>query len=291
MRLVTFVQEEEYRLGAMLDCDGKQVVVDLNRMDARLPADIIQFFEAGESAKSLAQEKLAQVGSQYHMPLAEVHLWAPIPRPRKILCIGLNYRDHVEETKATLPDHPTVFTKHTNAITAHGGDIVIPQATYKVDYEAELAVVIGKRGRHIPANAAYDYVAGYMPFNDVSARDFQKRTSQWTIGKSFDTFAPMGPALVTTDEVPDPHNLNIRMRVSGEVLQDSNTQQLIFSIPVLIESLSQVMTLEPGDIISTGTPGGVGFTRQPPRYLKPGDIAEVEIDGVGVLSNPVVAEK
>ena len=291
MRLVTFVQGEEFRLGALLDRDGEQVVVDLNKLDARLPADMIQFLEGGESTKSLAQEKLAQVGSEFHMPLAAVRLWAPIPRPGKIMCVGLNYRDHAEETRATIPDFPTIFTKYANTVNAPGGDIVIPRVTHQVDYEAELAVVIGKRGRYIPAGAAYDYIAGYMPLNDVSARDYQKRTSQWTIGKSFDTFAPMGPALVTADEVPDPHNLNIRMRVSGEVLQESNTRHLIFSIPALIESLSEAMTLEPGDIISTGTPSGVGFVRKPPRFLKPGDIAQVEIDGLGVLSNPVVAER
>jgi acylpyruvate hydrolase len=159
-----------------------------------------------------------------------------------------------------------------------------------VDYEGELGVVIGRHGRHIAESEAFEYVAGYVPFNDVSARDYQRRTSQWTIGKTFDTFGPMGPALVTADEIPDPHALDIRVTVSGEVMQSSNTRNLVFSIPYLVSYLSQVMTLEPGDVIATGTPGGVGFVRTPPRYLKPGDEVHVEIERLVKLINPVVAE-
>ncbi len=168
---------------------------------------------------------------------------------------------------------------------------MLPRVSQKVDYEGELGVVIGRRGRHISEAEALGYVAGYLPFDDVSARDYQMRTSQWTIGKTFDTFAPMGPALVTADEIPDPHDLDLQVTVSGEVLQASNTRHLIFSVPRLIAYLSQVMTLEPGDVISTGTPGGVGVARTPQRFLQPGDEVRVEIERLGTLVNPVVAEK
>jgi acylpyruvate hydrolase len=290
MKLVTFLYGGEHRLGALLDRDEDQVVADLNLLDPHLPTSIIQFLVGGESLRRLAEERLAQYDRDRGLPLAEVRLCAPIPNPGKIMCVGINYRDHAEETKARLRDYPTIFAKYTNTVNSPGGDIVIPRVTDQVDYEAELAVVIGRRGRYISAETAFEYVAGYMPFHDVSARDFQRRTSQWTVGKSFDTFAPMGPAMVTVDEVPDPDDLNIRMRLNGEVMQNSNTRHLIFPIPALIEYVSQAMTLDPGDIIATGTPGGVGFVREPPRFLKPGDIAQVEIDGIGVLTNPVVAE-
>ena len=291
MKLVTFARETEFRLGALLNTGDHDTVVDLHSLDPALPADIISFLEGGEAMMELARRRLAHVGPEDWVPLSKVRLHAPVPRPGKIICVGLNYLDHAAETGAKVREHPTIFAKYTNAVNPPGGAIVIPRVTSQVDYEAELAVVIGRRGRHIPAASAFDFVAGYMPFNDVSARDYQKRTSQWTMGKTFDTFAPMGPALVTKDEVPDPGNLPIRMRVSGEVLQESNTRNLVFTIPVLIQSLSEAITLEPGDVIATGTPGGVGFVRQPPRFLRPGDVAQVEIDGVGVLSNPVVAEE
>ena len=224
------------------------------------------------------------------MPLSSVKLNAPVPHPGKILCIGLNYSDHAAETGQPLPAFPVVFAKYSNTVISPGESIVLPKVTDQVDYEAELGFVIGKRGRYISEADALDYVAGYLPINDVSARDYQNRTSQWTMGKTFDTFAPMGPALVTADEVPDPHHLSIRLTIGDEVLQDSNTDKLIFNVPQLVASLSEVMTLEPGDVVSTGTPPGVGFARKPPRFLKAGDVVSVIIEKLGTLTNPVVDE-
>jgi 2-keto-4-pentenoate hydratase/2-oxohepta-3-ene-1,7-dioic acid hydratase in catechol pathway len=220
-----------------------------------------------------------------------VTLEAPIPRPPKVICIGLNYRDHAAESNLPIPETPTVFCKFPTAVIGHGHPIVLPKASTKPDYEAEFAVVIGRGGRHIAEADWRDHVFGYTILNDVSARDFQMATSQWMIGKTFDTFCPMGPGIVTADEVEDPHNLHIALTINGEKLQDSNTRNLIFGIPKLIAFLSSVFTLEPGDIISTGTPAGVGFARKPPRWLKPGDEVAVTVQGVGTLINPVVAEK
>jgi len=222
---------------------------------------------------------------------AHGRLLAPIPRPGKIICIGLNYRDHAAEAKLTIPDVPTVFGKFANTVTGHWHPIVLPKNSRKCDYEAELAVVIGRRARHVPEERWRDYVFGYTIFNDVSARDFQMATSQWMIGKTFDTFAPFGPAIVTADEIEDPHNLRISLTLNGEVMQDSNTGNMIFQVPRLIAYLSSVLTLEPGDVIATGTPSGVGFARKPPRWLKPGDEIRVQIEGLGELVNPVVAEE
>jgi 2-keto-4-pentenoate hydratase/2-oxohepta-3-ene-1,7-dioic acid hydratase in catechol pathway len=221
---------------------------------------------------------------------ADCPLAAPIPRPPKIICIGLNYRDHAAESNLPIPEVPTVFAKFPTAVIGPGRPIVLPKNSTKPDYEAEFAVVIGKGGRHIPESAWRDHVFGYTILNDVSARDFQMATSQWMIGKTFDTFAPIGPAIVTADEIDDPHDLPISLTLSGDVMQDSNTRNLIFKVPQLVAYLSSVFTLEPGDIIATGTPAGVGFARKPPRYLKDGDEVRIRIGGIGELVNPVVAE-
>jgi 2-keto-4-pentenoate hydratase/2-oxohepta-3-ene-1,7-dioic acid hydratase in catechol pathway len=218
-------------------------------------------------------------------------LLAPIPRPPKIICIGLNYRDHAAEANQPIPKVPTVFAKFGNAVTGHGRPIIIPRNSSQPDYEAELAFVIGKGGRHIPEARWQEHVFGYTNFNDVSARDFQMATSQWMMGKTFDTFAPFGPAIVTADEIEDPHALDISLVLSGDEMQHSNTCNLIFGIPKLIAHLSSVFTLEPGDIVATGTPAGVGFARKPQRWLKPGDETRVRIQGLGELVNPVVAEE
>ncbi len=221
---------------------------------------------------------------------AGLKLAAPIPRPPKIICIGLNYRDHAAESNMAVPKVPTVFAKFPTAVIGHLDPIILPKASTQPDYEAEFAVVIGKGGRYIPEDRWREHVFGYTMLNDVSARDFQMATTQWTMGKTFDTFAPMGPVIVTADEIPDPHSLDISLVLSGDVMQHSNTSNLIFGIPQLIAYLSSVFTLEPGDVIATGTPAGVGFARKPPRYLKPGDECRVRIEGIGELINPVVAE-
>lgn len=226
-------------------------------------------------------------GSANAIPVEAVDFLSPIERPGKILCVGLNYRDHVLEGGRDIPDFPTIFMKASSSVIGHQQAIELPQASTMVDLEAELAVVIGKPAKNIPADQAYDYIAGYTILNDVSERDYQKRTSQWTMGKSCDTFSPIGPVLVTQEEIPDPHTLEITSAINGYEMQHSNTQHLIFTVPYLIEYISAVMTLEPGDIISTGTPGGVGVFRTPPVFLKSGDVIEVSIKGIGTLRNSV----
>jgi 2-keto-4-pentenoate hydratase/2-oxohepta-3-ene-1,7-dioic acid hydratase in catechol pathway len=224
------------------------------------------------------------------IPLADAQLLSPVPRPGKVICIGLNYRDHAAESKMPVPESPITFSKYVTSVTHPSSPVFLPRVSQKVDYEAELAVVIGRRAKHVARAEAFEYVLGYTNFNDVSARDFQFADGQWQRGKSCDTFAPIGPAIVTVDDVPDPHRLRIQLRLNGETMQDSTTAQLIFGVDQLISFLSETVTLEPGDIIATGTPPGVGFARKPPVFLKPGDLMEVEVEGLGVLSNPVLAE-
>ena len=314
MQLVTFEHQGVQRVGLI----ERERVIDVNRAyvalltqrgdpraramaDALVPSDMIGILEAGERALEAIREVEAYVreggGSSRRteglrrdgivFTLSEVVLKAPIPHPGKLILLGLNYRDHAAETGQTIPEVPTLFAKYSNSVVGPGAAILIPRATEQIDYEAEFAFVIGRRGHHIPRERALDYVAGYTIINDVSARDYQFATSQWMVGKTFDTHCPMGPALVLKDEIPDPHNLDISLSIAGEVLQRSNTRQLIFKIPETVEYLAQIMTLEPGDVISTGTPAGVGFTRKPPRWLQPGETVRIEIAGLGVLENPV----
>ncbi len=220
---------------------------------------------------------------------SEAYWFAPVPRPGKLICIGLNYRDHAAESNMAIPEKPVVFSKFATAVIAPGEAVVLPASSKQVDYEAELAVIIGRRAKSVSAIRALEYVLGYTVFNDVSARDFQFADGQWQRGKSCDTFAPMGPTIVTADVIPNPHKLSIKLRLNGQTMQDSNTDNLIFGIPQLISFLSETITLEPGDVIATGTPAGVGFARKPPVFLKDGDKMEVEIEGLGILNSPVVA--
>ncbi len=287
MKLVTFVHNGQTRIGAL---QADDTILDLNRADSSLPSEMVAFLAGGADTLALAQKTVAAAPSAAVLARSAVTLKAPLPRPGKILCIGLNYRDHAAESNQPIPDHPTVFAKYNNTVIGPGEAIVLPTVTEKVDYEAEFAFVIGRTARNVRAEDALDYVAGYLPFNDVSARDYQMRTSQWTVGKTFDTFGPMGPYLVTADEIADPHDLDIQLTINGEVLQSSNTRNLIFSINDLIADLTSFMTLEPGDLISTGTPSGVGSARNPKRWLRAGDVVRIEIAGLGALENPVVAE-
>ncbi len=220
----------------------------------------------------------------------DVRLHAPLSHPPRIFCIGLNYRDHAMESNLELPKFPVVFFKMTTAILGPEETILLPRETSEPDYEAELAVVIGKGGYRIPAGRAMEHVYGYTILNDVSARDIQFSTSQWSLSKSLPTFCPMGPSIVTRDEVADPQTLRIQLSINGETLQDSNTRELIFGIPDLIAYISSLTPLLPGDILSTGTPSGVGFARNPKRWLRDGDRVSITIDGLGTLSNPVAAE-
>jgi acylpyruvate hydrolase len=217
--------------------------------------------------------------------MQRVTILPPLERPGKILCVGLNYRDHVLEGGRELPEFPTIFTKASTALIGHRGIILLSDCSQQIDFEAELAVIIGRKAYQVKREKAMNFVAAYTIMNDVTARDYQKRSSQWTAGKSFDTFAPLGPYLITRDDIPDPHALDIKAHLNGIEMQHSNTCQLIFDIPFLIEDLSAVMTLEPGDIISTGTPGGVGVYRNPPIFLQDRDVIEITITGIGTLSN------
>ncbi len=289
MRLVTFSPKgsEHFRVGALAEKNGEEFVVDLERAGISPASDMRSLLEAGPSHLSSLGKQLPGAPPEAYLEFASVTLGPVIANPNKIICIGLNYRDHAEETKLAVPETPTVFAKYSNTLIGSGQPIILPATSSEVDYEAELAFVIGKRAKHVDVERGLEYVAGYTILNDVSARDYQLRVSQWTIGKSFDTFAPIGPALVTRDEITNPHSLAIRLWLGDQLLQNSTTANLIFRIPELVSYLSSVMTLEPGDVVATGTPAGVGFTRKPPIYLKHGDTVRIEIDGLGSLSNPV----
>ncbi|WP_182867418.1 fumarylacetoacetate hydrolase family protein [Rhodopirellula sp. JC639] len=226
------------------------------------------------------------IAAEHWSPAPEA-LLPPVPTPEKVICIGLNYRDHAIETNSPIPSEPVVFNKFSTSVIGHGQAIQLPSISQKVDYEAELVVVIGREGRDIPVVDAMQHVYGYTCGHDVSARDWQKGRpgGQWLLGKTFDTFAPLGPCVVTTDELPDPSNVRVQMELNGEIVQDSTTAQLIFDIPTTIAHLSKFVTLKPGDVIFTGTPPGVGDAKDPPVYLRPGDRCSVIVDGIGTLTN------
>ncbi len=297
MRLVTYSRGGKKRLGVMLGVDA---VLDLQRASGgALPSDMIGFLAAGNDAMRSAQTTLdaaseaARSGSSATgliFALKDVALEAPVPRPGKVLAIGLNYRDHAEESGQEIPKHPVVFSKVTTCITGPNMPIHRPKVSGAVDWEGELCVVIGTRGRHIAAGDALSHVAGYMNGNDVSVRDWQFHAPTWTMGKGFDTHGPIGPWLVTRDEIPNVGDLDVKTFVNSEMMQSSNTKRLIFDVPAIIEYLSTAFTLEPGDVIFTGTPAGVGVARKPPRFLEIGDVVRVEITGLGVLDNTVIDE-
>jgi len=246
-----------------------------------------QLLAQGPAMLTLAREAMAD-GPE--IDPESVRLLPPVPDPQKIICVGLNYADHAAETGATVGKEPVIFNKFPTALRAHGDPIELPGVASQIDFEAELVAIVGVGGKNIPRDLALDHVAGYACGHDVSARDWQqgKPGGQWLLGKSFDSFAPLGPELVTADEVGDPHNLSIQLRLNGDVMQDSNTRQLIFPVDFLVAYLSQVCTLLPGDLIYTGTPPGVGMARKPPVFLAPGDVVNVEIEKVGLLQNSVV---
>ncbi len=291
MRLVTFQHNEHTRLGALLRRDGADFIVDVNEVDPLLPADLFLLLRAGASVLEQAHAALASAGPAHWIPLGEVILLAPLPHPGKILCVGHNYKGHIGIGRETLPEYPDIFCKTANTIIGPGQPILIPAVTDQVDYEAELMIVIGQPARQIYEKDALAHVVGYTIFNDISARDIQKRTSQWLLGKSFDTFGPMGPALITTDEVPDPHCLDLVLTVNGIPKQRANTRDLIFSVSFLVAYLSQFMALEPGDVIATGTPAKLPEAAEPRVYLKPGDRVEIQIERLGRLANPVAVRR
>lgn len=287
MKLITFKLDNNSRLGAWQD----GLVIDLRQAsEGRLPADMLTFLQQGEPALQLAQEIVKK--TKTGLPLAEVKLLAPITNPSKVVAIGLNYMDHCREQKVEPPKSPLIFAKFPTSIIGPGEAIRWdPELTQQVDFEAELAVVMGRTARYVKEAEAMDYVAGYTICHDVSARDLQFGDKQWVRGKSLDTFCPLGPYLVTRDEIPNPHHLAIRGMVNEAVLQNSNTAEMIFRLPYLIEYISRAFTLLPGDVITTGTPDGVGVFRSPQIFLKDGDIVTLEIEGLGQLSNPCVEER
>jgi len=281
MKLVTFTHDEESRVGAVVD----DFVVD-SKGNAAIPATMIEFLSAGAAALAAMQLQIDS-GTQ-RIALQEVKLQAPIPRPGKFLGVGLNYADHIDETGLEKPEYPTFFTKQSSCVVGQNDAIHLPKVSDKLDYEGELAFVIGKRCKHVPIELAHEVIAGFTIVNDVTVRDWQFRTPTWTLGKSFDTHGPMGPWLVTADEISDPHNLDLKTWVDDDIRQDSNTKHMIFNCYELIAYLSQAMTLEPGDVISTGTPSGVGVKMKPRGYLKAGQTVRIEIEGIGTLSNPII---
>jgi 2-keto-4-pentenoate hydratase/2-oxohepta-3-ene-1,7-dioic acid hydratase in catechol pathway len=317
MRLLTFEASGHRRLGAewqgrVVDLQNAAALAALIRYGASaaqdaigdFPADMLAFLAGGSRTRLIAEAALdflgqlpeevisnlaGQTALVYHED--QIRRRAPIQRPGKIVCIGLNYRDHAAESGMAVPKEPVLFCKYSNTVIGPGDPIVLPEDSEEVDYEAELVFVIGKTARNVPEAEAMSCVAGYTVGHDVSARDYQIKRGggQWMVGKTWETFAPMGPVLVTADEAIDPHNLGIRCVLNGEVMQSSSTSQFIFTIPQAIAYLSRVMTLEPGDVIFTGTPPGVGFARKPPVFLKAGDEVEIQIDGIGNLRNPVRA--
>ncbi|MBW2235573.1 MAG: fumarylacetoacetate hydrolase family protein [Deltaproteobacteria bacterium] len=283
MKLATFTQDDVTRIGVV---DG-DAIVDLAAAAPDLPRDMLGFLEAGSKALHAAR---AALDGAPRLPLADVRLEAPIARPPKFLAIGLNYADHVAESGRDVPEHPTVFNKQSTCVAGPTDPVHLPRASHVLDYEGELGFVIGRRCRHVSRDDAADVIAGYLVVNDVTVRDWQLRVPTWTMGKSFDTHGPIGPWIVTADEIPDPHQLRLRTWVNDELRQESNTKELIFDCFTLVEHLSTAFTLEPGDIVATGTPAGVGIGMKPPHLLVAGDVVRIEIEGIGQLENPVIAE-
>lgn len=286
MKLVTFTHAGRTSIGKVVG----DKVIDLPACDPDLPGDMKGLLNGGEAALRRAREM--QAGAVHH-DLSEVRLHAPVPHPEKFLAIGMNYGKHAQEARAAgvaVPEYQVWFNKQVSCINGPYDAVHRPKVSRQLDYEAELGVVIGRRCRHVRVEDARSVVAGYLCCNDVSVRDWQLRTQTMTLGKSFDTTGPVGPWLVTDDEIDDPMNLMIRMKVNGEVRQEANTREMLFSIWQQISYLSTVMTLHPGDLISTGTPSGVGAAMKPPRFLSPGDVMRVEIEGIGHIENTVIDE-
>lgn len=284
MRLGTYVLGDAAARPAVIADDR---VYDIGAHLPDAPSTMIGLLEALDIWRAQLQALPQTAG--WHA-LSEVRLRAPVPRPGKILALGLNYRDHAAEANMALPEVQTWFAKMPTATNGPYGEVHLPRVSTKLDYEAELAIVIGARARHVTREQARRVIAGYCCANDVSVRDWQLRTTQFVVGKSFDTHCPFGPWIVTADEIADPQALGIRCAVNGEMRQDSNTREMVFDVFAMIEHLSQAMTLEPGDVILTGTPAGVGAVRKPPRYLTAGDVVRVEIDGIGAIENRVINE-
>ncbi|MEM9222657.1 MAG: fumarylacetoacetate hydrolase family protein [Pseudomonadota bacterium] len=286
MKLVTFQSAAGATDVGIVDGD---TVTPISSILPDAPKDMIGVITAGEPLLSALANGLS--GAKERHDLADLTLAPPISKPGKILCFGLNYADHAAEGGNKVPDYPAVFIRTPASLVAPGGPVVRPKVSEQLDYEAELTIVIGKGGRHISESDALNHIFGYTILTDVSVRDFQRKAPQWTMGKNFDGTGPLGPVIVTSDELPaGADGLGIRTRLNGQTVQDSLTSEMVFKVPRIIAIVSEVMTLEPGDIIATGTPAGVAHARKPPLWMKAGDIIEVEVDGIGTLTNPIVDE-
>ena len=281
MKLIAFTHNNKKQTGAIED----EYVIPV---DDDGPDNLIDFFTAGDTVKQQLEDRISS--GNHRIALADISLEVPIPKPPKFFGVALNYADHIEETGIKRPEYPTLFNKQSTCVIGPGKAIHKPRISDKLDYEGELGVVIGKRCRHVSRERAREVVAGYTICNDVTVRDWQARSHTWTLGKSFDTHGPIGPWIVTPDEITDPHSLDIKTWLNEELRQYSNTKHLIFDCDYLIEYLSTVMTLEPGDIIATGTSSGVGVKMKPRGYMKAGDVVRIEIEKIGVLENPVIEE-
>ncbi|MCD9020813.1 fumarylacetoacetate hydrolase family protein [Cohnella silvisoli] len=302
MKLLTFIKNESFNLGVKTDRGVLDVSAVVSAVPAvadglNVPSGVHEVIERGASAISALKECISRVEAgqgygQYWLDEATLKLGPCVTHPNKIICIGLNYRKHAEETNMPIPQYPILFNKFNNTLTGDGDDIPLPKVSEKVDYEAELVIVIGKKAKEVSKEDALDYVFGYCNVNDISARDLQLRTNQWLLGKTCDKFSPLGPYLVTADEVGDPNNLDISSVVNGEVRQKSNTSDMIFRCDEIVSYISQHMTLVPGDIILTGTPEGVvmGYPPEKQIYLRDGDVVTIEIEKLGKLTNRMVAE-
>jgi 2-keto-4-pentenoate hydratase/2-oxohepta-3-ene-1,7-dioic acid hydratase in catechol pathway len=284
MKLCTFQHANETRIGVIVG----EAVVDLAVAAPDLPREMTALLAAGDAALHAAANATSR--ARERLALDAVRLLSPVLRPPKFLAIGLNYADHVAEAGLETPKLPTVFNKQSTCVAGPRDVVHMPRVSSALDYEGELGFVIGRRCRHVPRARAHEVIAGYLVVNDVSVRDWQLRIPTWTMGKSFDTHGPLGPWLTTSDEAGDPHGLRLRTWVNGELRQDSSTKQLIFDCFALVEHLSTAFTLEPGDVIATGTPGGVGIAMKPPKLPQVGDVMRVEIDGLGALENTVIPE-
>ncbi|HCR13269.1 MAG TPA: fumarylacetoacetate hydrolase family protein [Solidesulfovibrio sp.] len=286
MRLVTFAHASGPRIGVRLG----DVLVDLSLAAPGLPTNMKALLALGDAGLQDAAQAAAAAGSDCQLRFSSVRLLPPVPDPCKILCVGLNYVDHaIEVDPKSLPEHPVFFARMASTLVGHDAPLVRPLVSRMLDYEGEVAAVIGIGGRNIPREAALAHIAGYALFNEASVRDYQFRTSQWFLGKNFDNTGAFGPELCTTDELPPGAcGLRLSTTVNGEVMQEASTADMLFPLDLLVANLSEAMTLSPGDVIVTGTPSGVGFASTPPRYLKPGDMVEVALEGYGVLRNPVL---
>lgn len=288
MRIVNFDNAGTATLGVRRD----DTVIDLSTAAPELPRTARALLAAGPDALERAASAAVGAGADAVRDPGELRLLPTVHDPSKIICLGLNYADHAKEGGHERPTYPSIFMRGPSSLTGHGASLVVPRICDKLDYEAELMVVIGRSGRHVPRERALDLVAGYALFNDGSVRPYQRLTSQWTIGKNFDGTGAFGPEFVSADELPEgAYGLRLQTRLNGRVMQNANTEELMFPMARLVAILSECMTLEPGDIIVTGTPAGVGYARTPPVFMRDGDVCEVEVEGLGVLRNPVQNEK